>query len=80
MYVCCLYVQGYYRRGAALTGLRRHKEAALAYLQCLAVDPGDPPISARKALAMVHVYILLTVYMIIRLQGKSDFSILCVFS
>ncbi|KAK2176734.1 hypothetical protein NP493_643g01042 [Ridgeia piscesae] len=43
--------KGYYRKGAALFGLRRHEESVLAYLQCLAIDPGVT--LARKALAKV---------------------------
>ncbi|XP_064636174.1 LON peptidase N-terminal domain and RING finger protein 3-like isoform X2 [Lineus longissimus] len=31
--------KAYYRRGAALSGLNRHEEACLAFLQCLALDP-----------------------------------------
>ena len=44
-------LQGYYRKGAALFGLQRHEESVLAYLQCLALDPGVT--LARKALAKV---------------------------
>jgi len=47
----CIVFQGYYRKGAALFGLRRHEESVLAYLQCLALDPGVT--LARKALAKV---------------------------
>ena len=33
-----LCVQGYYRKGAALSGLQRHSDAMIAYLECLTLD------------------------------------------
>lgn len=44
--------QAYYRRGAALSGLNRHEEACLAFLQCLALDPMIA--TAKTALAKVR--------------------------
>jgi len=48
--------KGYFRKGAALSGLGLHEEAAFAYLQCLSLDPSVA--SARLALAKALHFIL----------------------
>lgn len=43
--------QGYYRKGCALVGLNKKTEAAVAFLHCLARDPGNKGV--KKSLAKV---------------------------
>ena len=52
--------KGYFRKGAALYGLGQYEDAAVAFLQCLALDQKVTP--ARDNLSKVGLYISFLLY------------------
>ena len=54
-YYWLLWLQGYFRKGAALEGLCCYEEAAHSYVQCLVLEPDAE--AAKTALTNVSFFI-----------------------
>ncbi len=68
--MCCVHVQGHYRRGVALSKLDRHEEAMSAFQKCIDLNPKSADYQQQYDQAKRDLYKGLTEAEIQKMEGN----------